>query len=177
DEISSSVGRLVHQSFAFADPIWRHSRIPEFWILPFSNQFQIWISILVELGSISQQEALQSGVSDHRRVIAAKRWTGQLQIQSSNGGCLGHFCAKPRICTNASTDGDQIHSNTFGCPNRLLHQNIDDGFLKRGTQIRMKLSFKLRQQIADSGFQSAEAEIEISAFQHAAREIEFFGIS
>src|ERR1700729_3002222 len=97
-----------------------------------SNELQIRISILSQVGSIAELVAFESRVRDHRRIVGTERRTGELQIQPRRGSCFQHPRAESGVGTDTSANRYELHSRPLGGPNRLLHQNVDDGFLERG---------------------------------------------
>jgi len=59
---------------------WFDTCTPELLVGAGSNELQIRISILTEVGSISDPIAFQRCIGDHRCIIGAEQGTGQIQI-------------------------------------------------------------------------------------------------
>ena len=89
------------------------------------------------------QVAFKCRIRNHGCVIGAERWISQLQFQSGSGNASVIFERSREFAADATAHSDQIHSGSLGRPNRLLHQDVDDGFLKRGAKVRLKITLQL----------------------------------
>src|SRR4030095_1963873 len=111
------------------------------------------------MGLKSGAQSQQPSKRDHGRVIRAQPWLGIFEFKSFARTCLAQLPSQFLIATDPTANRHKMDAVFPRCCNRLAHQDIDNRLLKRSAKISEKVALQVRQQIADSSFQSAKTKV------------------
>ena len=141
---------------------------------------EIWGNLLGDGGGLAGGEVVGGGVGDHQGVVGEEVGWGEVELEPGSFGLGVEGMAEGGIGADAAADSEGATAGLARGFQKFGGENIDHGGLKgraKVGEIGLGGRAVFFEEGADRGFEAAEAEIEITRVDHAARKIKAGGVT